>query len=98
RSKRDWVQTCALPIFTRSNNTAAYQLALSDKERNDVEDMRRTTHDRRTERASPSVDYKPTRLPVHFLTNVVYGSDDPEMQRLDRSEERRVGKEARDQW
>ncbi|MBI1790961.1 MAG: alpha/beta hydrolase fold domain-containing protein [Acidobacteria bacterium] len=63
--------------ITKSNNRAVQRLALTEPEREALETRRLTEHDRR-DRA-----VKSTNRTLRTLTNVVYGDDDPEMQRLD---------------
>ena len=66
-----------IPEITRSNNRASWRLRLSEAERERVETRRLTTYDRRANSG------RPRARQVRALTNVAYGDDDLEMQRLD---------------
>ena len=66
-----------IPEITRVNNRASWRLALNDADRERIETRRLTMFDRRA-----NLGASPIRQ-VRTLTNVVYGDDDPEMQRLD---------------
>jgi acetyl esterase/lipase len=66
-----------IPEILRSNNRASWRLALSDADHERVQTRRLTTLDRRAPSGGPPVRQ------VRKLTDVVYGDDDLEMQRLD---------------
>jgi acetyl esterase/lipase len=66
-----------IPEITRSNNRASWRLRLNAADRERIQTRRLTTLDRRATAVGKPV------WPVRTLTNVIYGDDDPEMQRLD---------------
>jgi acetyl esterase/lipase len=66
-----------IPEITRVNNRASWRLALNDADRERIETRRLTMFDRRANIGTSRVRQ------VRALTNVAYGDDDPEMQRLD---------------
>jgi acetyl esterase/lipase len=61
--------------ITRANNRASWRLALTEEHRERIETRRLTQRGR-----GPATEL---RRQVRTLSNVVYGDDDPEMQRLD---------------
>ena len=74
-----------VPEITRTNNEAVFRLYLSADDRRRMLAKRLTTHDRRNllrryGYAEPQTSDRPS---IRFLKDLKYGTDDPNMQRLD---------------
>jgi acetyl esterase/lipase len=66
-----------IPEITRANNSASWRLTLSDAAREQIATRRSTFYDRRANAGGTAIQQ------IRLLTDVPYGDDDPDMQRLD---------------